>query len=180
MIKLPTEKEEDLRGIISLSKQIASVGDRQKVHPNVNVSVSTFVPKPHTPFQWESQIPLEEMKERLRFLKEEVKRNRLNFKWQDPHLSLLEGIFSKGDQRLSQVLIEAHRLGCRFDGWSDQFRFPLWKEAFEKAGVEMDLSTRKKRFEDPLPWSFVETGVNPTFLWEYQKGLREEGSPPVL
>lgn len=179
MIGLPTERKEDLRGIINLSKQIASVGDGQKVHPNVNVSVSTFVPKPHTPFQWESQIPLEEMKERLRFLKEEVKRNRLNFKWQDPHLSLLEGIFSKGDQRLSRVLIEAHRLGCRFDGWSDQFRFPLWMEAFEKAGVEMDLSTRKRRFEDPLPWSFVETGVNSTFLWEeYQKGLREESSPP--
>ena len=179
MIGLPTEREEDLKGIVNLSKQIVSVGQRQKVHPNVNVSVSTFVPKPHTPFQWEGQIPLEEMKEKLHFLKDEVRRNRLHFKWQDPHLSFLEGIFSRGDQRLSRVLMEAHRLGCRFDGWSDQFRFPLWKEAFEKAGVDMDLGTRRRRFEDPLPWSFIETGVMPAYLQdEYQKGLREEMSPP--
>ena len=97
MMGLPTEREEDLRGILQLSKQVASVGERLKIHPNVNVSVSTFVPKPHTPFQWERQIPLEEMKEKLQFLKEEVKRNRLHFKWQDPHLSFLEGIFSRGD-----------------------------------------------------------------------------------
>jgi radical SAM family uncharacterized protein/radical SAM-linked protein len=179
MIGLPTEREEDLKGIVDLSRRIASVGERQKIHPNVNVSVSTFVSKPHTPFQWEGQIPLEEMKERLRFLKEEVRRNRLHFKWQDPHLSFLEGIFSKGDQRLSRVLMEAHRLGCRFDGWSDQFQFPLWKDAFEQAGVDMDLGLRKRGFEDPLPWSFIETGVRPAYLWEeYQKGLKEEGSPP--
>ena len=178
MTGLPTETEEDLRGIIHLSRQVASVGERLKIHPNVNVSVSSFVPKPHTPFQWERQIPLEEMKERLRFLKEEVKRSHLHFKWQDPHLSFLEGIFSRGDRRLSRVLIEAHRLGCRFDGWSDQFHFPLWKEAFEKAGVEMDPNNQGKRMEDPLPWSFIETGVRTDYLWEeYQKGLREEGSP---
>jgi radical SAM family uncharacterized protein/radical SAM-linked protein len=179
MMGLPTEREEDLRGIIQLSKRIASVGERQKVHPNVNVSVSTFVPKPHTPFQWESQIPLEEMKERLHFLKDEVKRNRLQLKWQDPHLSLLEGVFSRGGQPLSRVLIEAHRLGCRFDGWSDQFLFSRWKEAFERAGAEMDQNLRKRQLEDRLPWSFVETGVRPAYLWEeYQKGLREEGTPP--
>lgn len=179
MMGLPTEREEDLKGIIGLSRQIASVGQRQRVHPTIHVSVSTLVPKPHTPFQWESQIPLEEMQEKLHFLKGEVKRNRLRFKWQDPHLSFLEGIFSRGDRRLSRVLIEAHRLGCRFDGWSDQFRFPLWKEAFEKAGIEMDLYTQRKRLEDPLPWSFIETGVKPAYLWEeYQRGLREEVSLP--
>jgi radical SAM family uncharacterized protein/radical SAM-linked protein len=179
MMGLPTEREEDLRGIIHLSRQVASVGERQKLHPNVNVSVSTLVPKPHTPFQWEDQIPLEEMKEKLHFLKDEVKRSRLQLKWQDPHLSFLEGVFSRGDQSLSRVLMEAHRLGCRFDGWSDQFLFSRWKEAFEKAGVEMNQGARRSRFEDPLPWSFIETGVHPAYLWdEYQKGLREEGSPP--
>jgi radical SAM superfamily enzyme YgiQ (UPF0313 family) len=155
MMGLPTEKEEDLKGIIDLSRKISSIGERQRVHPNINVSISTFVPKPHTPFQWESQIPLEEMKEKLHFLREEIMRNRLRFKWQDPHLSFLEGIFSRGDRDLSRVLIEAYRMGCRFDGWSDQFLFPLWKEAFEKVGYEMDLHTRKKRFEERLPWSFI-------------------------
>jgi radical SAM-linked protein len=178
MMGLPSEREEDLRGIVRLAREIFSLGERQRTHPNINVSVSTFVPKPHTPFQWESQIPLEEMKENLSFLKSELKRNTLRFKWQDPHLSFLEGIFSRGDRNLSRVLIEAHRLGCRFDGWSDQFHYPRWKEAFEKAGVKMNASTQKKDFNEVLPWSFIDTGIEPPFLWEeYQKGLKEKTSP---
>jgi radical SAM family uncharacterized protein/radical SAM-linked protein len=181
MMGLPTEKEEDLRGIFDLTKKIASLGERQKTHPNISISVSTFVPKPHTPFQWESQIPLEEMKEKLHFMRDGVKRNHLRFKWQDPHLSFLEGIFSMGDRNLSQVLVEAYRLGCRFDGWSDQFRYLLWKDAFEKTGLKMDLHTRKRKFEDILPWSFVETGMNAQFLREeYQSGLEEKISPPCV
>jgi len=181
MMGLPTEKDEDLRGILDLSRKIASLGAKQKIHPHINVSVSTFVPKPHTPFQWESQIPLEEMKEKLRFLKDGVKRSHLRFKWQDPHLSLLEGIFSIGDRKLSRALVEAYRLGCRFDGWSDQFHFPLWKEAFEKTGLEMDFHTKKREFKDILPWSFVETGMDAQYLWEeYQKGLNEKISPPCV
>jgi radical SAM-linked protein len=181
MMGLPTEKEEDLRGIFDLIRKIASIGERQKIHPNISVSVSTFVPKPHTPFQWESQIPLEEMKERLRLMHDGVKRNHLRFKWQDPHLSSLEGIFSTGDRNLSRVLVEAFRLGCRFDGWSDQFRFPLWKEAVEKAGLKMDLHTRKRKFEDIPPWSFIDTGIDAQFLWEeYQRGLEEKISPPCV
>jgi radical SAM family uncharacterized protein/radical SAM-linked protein len=179
MMGLPTEKEEDLRGILDLTKRIASLGERQKIHANINVSLSTFVPKPHTPFQWESQISLEEMKEKLYRIQDGVRRNHLRFKWQNPHLSFLEGIFSTGDKNLSGVLLEAFRLGCRFDGWSDQFRYPLWKEAFEKAGVRMDSHTRKREFEETLPWSFVETGVDVQFLWnEYQRGLEEKISPP--
>lgn len=179
MMGLPTEREEDLDGIMDLSKKISSLGKRLKIHPNINVSVSTFVPKPHTPFQWESQIPLEEMKEKLSFLRDGLKRNHLRFKWQDPHLSFLEGIFSMGDRHLSNVLIEAHRLGCRFDGWSDQFHYFLWKEAFERVGLQMDFYTRKKGYEETLPWSFIETGIEPKFLYEeHQKGLKEEKSPP--
>ena len=181
MMGLPTEKEEDLRGIIDIARKIASSGERQKIHPNISVSVSTFVPKPHTPFQWESQIPLGEIKEKLHFMRDGIKRNHLRFKWQDPHLSLLEGIFSKGDRNLSGVLVEAFRLGCRFDGWSDQFSHPLWKEAFEKMGLEMDSLTRKKEFKDIFPWSFIETGMNAPFLWEeYQRGLEEKISPPCV
>lgn len=181
MMGLPTEKEEDLKAIIDLSRKIASFGEKQRIHPNINVSISTFVPKPHTPFQWESQIPLEEMKEKLHFLRDGLKKNHIRFKWQDPHLSFLEGIFSMGDRNLSRVLVEAHQLGCRFDGWSDQFHFTLWREAFEKAGLEIGLHIRKKGFEDPLPWSFIDTGIEPTFLWkEYQRGLKEEISPPCM
>jgi radical SAM family uncharacterized protein/radical SAM-linked protein len=181
MMGLPTEKDEDLRGIFDLTKKIASLGERQKIHSNISISVSTFVPKPHTPFQWESQIPLEEMKEKLNSIRGGVRRNHLRFKWQDPHLSFLEGIFSMGDRNLSQVLVEAFRLGCRFDGWSDQFHYPLWKEAFEKIGMKMDFHTRKRKFEDVLPWSFIETGINTQFLWEeYQRGLEERISPSCV
>ena len=179
MMGLPTEREEDLTGIIDLSRKISSLGERQKLYPNINVSVSTFVPKPHTPFQWESQIPLEEMKEKFDFLKDGLKRHHLRFKWQDPHLSFLEGIFSMGDRTLSQVLVEAYRLGCRFDGWSDQFHYPLWKEAFERVGLKMNFPTRKKCIDEILPWSFIETGIASTFLWEEsQRGMKEEISPP--
>ncbi len=179
MIGLPTEKEEDVKGIIKLSRRIASFGERQRLHPQISVSVSTFVPKPHTPFQWEPQLSLETIKEKLHFLKENVKRKNLRLKWQDPHLSLLEGVFSMGDRNLSRVLVEAHQLGCRFDGWSDQFRYDLWEKAFEKAGLEMTAYTLKKGFEETLPWSFIEIGVRADFLWkEYQKGLKEEVSPP--
>jgi radical SAM family uncharacterized protein/radical SAM-linked protein len=181
MMGLPTEREEDLRGILELTRKIASLGEREKIHPNINVSLSTFVPKPHTPFQWEAQISLEEMKEKLHLMREGVRKNHLHFKWQNPHLSFLEGIFSTGDRNLSRVLVEAFRLGCRFDGWSDQFRYPLWNEAFEKAGVKMDFHTRKKNFGDPLPWSFIETGVNVQFLWDdYRRGLEEKISPPCV
>jgi len=178
MMGLPTEKEEDLRSIIDLSRKIASLGERQRVHPQINVSVSTFVPKPHTPFQWEAQISLDTMKERLQFLKENLRGKKIRFKWQDPHLSLLEGVFSMGDRNLSKVLVEAYHLGCRFDGWSDQFRYDLWKKAFEKTSLELEFYLRKRRYEEPLPWSFVETGVETDFLWqEYQKALEEKLSP---
>ena len=178
MMGLPTEKEEDLRGIVDMARKISSLGERQRIPPHINVSVSAFVPKHHTPFQWEPQISLEEMKENLSFLRRALKRNNLRFKWQDPHLSSLEGIFSMGDRNLSRVLIEAFRLGCRFDGWSDQFRYFSWKEAFERAGVSMEAYTRKKSGSEALPWSFIDTGINPTFLWEEcQKGLKGETSP---
>jgi len=179
MAGLPTEREEDLNGIIDLGKKISILGERKRVHPDVNVSVSTFVPKPHTPFQWASQVSREEMKEKLDFLRNQARQNRLHFKWQDPHLSFLEGVFSLGDRRLSSVLVEAHRLGCRFDGWSDQFQCGLWMEAFEKAGIDARFYSREKKREESLPWSFIETGVEPAYLWEeYQKGLGEELSPP--
>lgn len=181
MIGLPTENQQDLKAIVDLSKKILSIGDRQRVHPNITVSISTFVPKPHTPFQWEGQISLEEMREKLRFLRSELKGKYFRLKWQDPHLSFLEGIFSMGDRKLSQVLIEARRFGCRFDGWSDQFKYSLWKEAFEKVGIDMNSYTQKKGAKEKLPWSFIDTGIKSEFLWiEYEKGLNEKLSPACV
>lgn len=181
MIGLPTEKDEDLEEIINLARRILFLANKEKIHPNITVSVSTFVPKPHTPFQWAPQISLEEMREKLQFLKSRLKEAHIQFKWQDPHLSFLEGIFSIGDRRLASVLIEAKKLGCRFDGWSDQFRYDLWKEAFEKAGIDMNFHTHERRFEENLPWAFIDTGIKPEYLWrEYQNGLMGKISPSCL
>lgn len=181
MIGLPTEKDEDLEAIVNLAQKILSLGDKEKIHPNITISVSTFVPKPHTPFQWAPQISLELMKEKLQFLKSRLKRAHIHLKWQDPHLSFLEGIFSMGDRRLSSVLIEAQNLGCRFDGWSEQFKYDLWKRAFEKAGIDMHFYAREKRFEERLPWSFIDTGINHEYLWkEYENGLMGKISYPCL
>ncbi len=178
MIGLPTERDEDLEAILTLSHRLALLGERQKVYPNISISISSFVPKPHTPFQWTPQISLEEMEEKLQFLKKGIKK-KLRLKWQDPHLSYLEAIFSMGDQRLSRVLLEAHRLGCRFDGWSDQFHFDRWREAFERAGIDPEGYRQARTLLDPLPWSFIDTGVKVHFLWEeYQKGMREERTLP--
>ncbi|MGQ9510091.1 MAG: TIGR03960 family B12-binding radical SAM protein [Thermodesulfobacteriota bacterium] len=178
MIGLPNERDEDLEAILALSHKLVLLGERQKISPHISVSISPFVPKPHTPFQWTSQLSLEEMEEKIQFLKKGLKRN-IRLKWQDPHLSFLEAVFSRGDRKLGQVLVEAHRSGCRFDGWSDQFRFDHWRKAFEKTGINPEEYRQSKDLKEPLPWSFIDIGVNTLFLWEeYQKGLREEWSPP--
>ena len=177
MIGLPTETQDDLKGIVDLGRRIVRLGERKKIRPNVTISVSTFVPKPHTPFQWVPQIPFDEMKWKLDFLREELRRCRIQFKWQDPHLSFLEGVFSMGDRRLSPALLRAHQLGCRFDGWTEQFRDSLWKEAFDRAGVDPTAYTREKKRDEAFPWSFIETGVSSAYLREeYERALREEST----
>jgi radical SAM family uncharacterized protein len=123
MVGLPSEREEDLRGIVSLSQRIARQGGRGKRGGNVNVSISTFVPKPHTPFQWEPQLALEEVQERQRFLKDKLRGKGLRLKWHDARMSLLEGVFARGDRRLGEVLLKAHERGCQFDGWTEHLRW---------------------------------------------------------
>ena len=177
MIGLPTEKEEDIDGIIALSKKIRSLKGDQNFTKNVNVSISTFVPKPQTPFQWESQISLKEITEKHDVLKSKIAGKGLALKWQDPRLSILEGVFSKGDRRLSEVLINAHRLGCRLDAWSEHFRSDLWERAFIDAGLNKDFYNRRKLgYEEILPWDHLDCLVSKDFLIEE----RERGLKGVL
>ncbi|MFH2012069.1 MAG: TIGR03960 family B12-binding radical SAM protein [Pseudomonadota bacterium] len=177
MIGLPTEKEEDVEGIIELSRKILSYGKGQQFPKSLNVSVSTLVPKPHTPFQWEPQISLNEILEKHKYLKSRLSGKGLNLKWQDPKLSVLEGIFSKGDRRLSSVLINARRYGCRLDGWSENFRYDLWEKAFIDAQLEMDFYNRRKlSYDEVLPWDHLDCLVSKEFL----KEEREKGLNAVL
>jgi radical SAM family uncharacterized protein/radical SAM-linked protein len=161
MLGLPTECEEDLLGIVALTRRVSAAGGHR--HP-VTASVSTFVPKPHTPFQWAPQITRTETEARQALLREELGRDRLGFKWHDARLSYLEGVFSRGDRRLAPVLLAAYRLGCRFDGWSDQCRWDLWQRAFIETGIDADWYHRRRTLDEMLPWDHLDSGVSKVFL----------------
>ncbi|MBJ6726064.1 TIGR03960 family B12-binding radical SAM protein [Geomesophilobacter sediminis] len=164
MIGLPTETEEDLAGIVSLSREVKRQGKLAGSGGDVNVSVSSFVPKPHTPFQWEPMISQEEIIRKQRWLKDELKKKKLVMKWQDSSLSMMEGVFSRGDRRLSTLLIKAHELGCRFDGWWEHFDREKWAEAFRLTGIDASFYYRRRELDEPLPWEHLDCGVTKEYL----------------
>ena len=176
MIGLPTEAEEDLWAIVDLISNMRKIKVQSKKPVQINVSVATFIPKPHTPFQWASQIGLAESKEKVRWLRDKLKMPGIQFKWQNPEVSFLEGLWSRGDRRLSRLLVAAYQQGCRFDAWSDQFQYRLWQEACSSAGVEIDYYTaRPKDVEEPLAWDHIDTGVTKNFLQnEWARALNKE------
>ena len=135
MIGLPTETDEDLLAIGLLAEKIMQIGRSFSRRPRVTVNLSTFIPKPHTPFQWEPQISYEDILEKQQILRHELKKKKLHFKWQDAPLSVLEGVFARGDRRLGRVLLKARELGCRFDGWGEHFNFAKWQEAFRAGAI---------------------------------------------
>jgi radical SAM family uncharacterized protein/radical SAM-linked protein len=165
MVGLPFEREEDLRGIVSLSQRVARQGGKGKRGGNVNVSISTFIPKPHTPFQWEPHVPLEEVQERQRYLKAELKGRGLRLKWHDARMSFLEGVFARGDRRLGTVLLKAHQHGCSFDGWTEHLRWQEWQEAFAECGLDSSFyASRQRDISETLPWGHLQCGVDAKFL----------------
>ncbi|MBW2252115.1 MAG: DUF2344 domain-containing protein [Deltaproteobacteria bacterium] len=167
MIGLPSERKEDIQGIVDLVKKLRKIKGHKGKYGKINVSVSTFIPKPHTPFQWEPQLSLNEAKERINWIKSNLKMPGIRFKWQNPETSMLEGLFARGNRQLSRLLVSAHEKGCKFDGWSDRFDFGLWKEACEDTGVEIEyLNKRKRKFDEPLPWDHIDTKVSKDFLKE--------------
>ncbi len=161
MLGLPSETEEDLHGIVALTRRVSATGGHR--HP-VTASVSTFVPKPHTPFQWAPQVTVAETEARQTLLRRRLGRHRLGFKWHDARLSYLEGVFSRGDRRLADVILSAYRLGCRFDGWSDQCRWDLWQRAFDDVGLDPDWYHRRRTLDEVLPWDHLDSGVTKSFL----------------
>jgi radical SAM-linked protein len=138
--------------------------------------VATFIPKPHTPFQWVGQVPLEDAQRKIHRLKDKLKVPGVHFKWQPPEVSRIEGLWARGDRRLGKLLVTAYRLGCRFDGWSDHFNYNRWQSACEASGVDIDFFTDRRRdTTEPLPWDPIDIGVSKEFLWqEAQKALAGE------
>jgi radical SAM family uncharacterized protein/radical SAM-linked protein len=163
MIGLPRETKADREGIAALSRQILAAAPRG-CRPRLNVSLSSFIPKPHTPFQWERQEDLEECRRRLHEVKDRLRQKNIQSKWNSAAQTWLEGVFSRGDRRLAQVLVEAHRLGCRLDAWSEHLRLEPWREAFRLAGVDPDLYLRERGTDEVLPWDHVHCGVSREFL----------------
>jgi radical SAM-linked protein len=177
MIGLPTETDLDLDGIIRLTNELASLGKRASKRPvQINVSVSTFVPKPHTPFQWHGQAPIDEIRRRQAYLNKGLKRRGITLKAHNPETSLLEGAFARGDRQLGRVIEDAVRLGCRFDGWTECFDFKKWTGAFQKCGLDVSsYAARTFGLEDELPWDAIRSGVTREFLKsEYQRAVEEK------
>ncbi len=178
MIGLPTETDEDVEQISTLARRVKDQAKRAGTSGEVGVSVSSFVPKAHTPFQWEPQISLERIRELQYQLHLDLKKRKLNFKWQDAALSFMEGVFARGDRRLAPVLARAVELGCRFDGWGDHFKMELWMQAFRECGIQPEWYLRARDLDEILPWQHLECGLTREFLLkEREQALAEAATP---
>ena len=167
MMGLPTEMDEDIVGIAELAQKVVDCYKevKGKRGVKVTVSVSCFVPKAYTPFQWFAQVPQEEFERRQRLLKESIRDRAISFHYHDARASVLEGALSRGDRRLSAVIETAWRNGAKFDGWTDQFKDEVWKDAFCRCGVAPEFYSRRTRdLEEVLPWAHTSPGVSADFL----------------
>ena len=178
MMGLPTETQEDLQAIPELARQVKNQARRSGGQGEVNVAVSTFVPKPHTPFQWQRQLSLEETRERQRFLKDEMRRRKLNFKYQDAELSFMEGVFARGDRRLADVLERVVALGACFDGWNEHFSLPRWLQAFSDCGIDPEWYLRERNIDELLPWDHLDAGIEKSFLLKELERAHTEAATP--
>jgi len=182
MIGLPTETREDLDGIASLAGLVLKKGEEMGVKRGrlkVTVSVSSFVPKSHTPFQWEPQNTIEELREKQMYIKSLLRDKRISFKWHDPGVSFLEGVIARGDRKLSAALERAWQLGSRFDGWSECFNFRTWMTAFEDTGLDPGwYAHRRYDYDDKLPWDHVEAGMSRNFLVREHRNAMEASTTP--
>lgn len=170
MIGLPTETMEDVEGIADLGFKVV---DRYYQVPrekrgkglNVTVSVSSFVPKPFTPFQWESQDTVETLIEKQRHLQKVIRKKQITYHWHEPYVSFMEAVFARGDRRLAEVLYRAWELGCKFDGWDQYFKFDLWMKAFQECGLDPAFyANRKREVDEVLPWDHIDVGITKKFL----------------
>jgi radical SAM-linked protein len=166
MIGLPDERVEDLEGIVDLAYKALDEG---KKRGNITIALSSFVPKPHTPFQWKAQIDIKSIKEKQQFIKNRIRTKHISMKWHDARMSFLEGILSRGDENTGQLIEKAFRLGCRFDGWTDMFRFDLWEEALLETNVQAEYYLRERKRDEELPWDNIDCGVEKSYLLEEER-----------
>ena len=188
MLGLPTETEEDMKGIAHLAEKIAETyyevpKDQRNGKVQINVSTSFFVPKPFTPFQWAGMFSEQDFVEKAKIVKNEI-RSQLNqrsikYSWHEPDVTILEGFLARGDRRCAEVILSAYQKGAMYDAWSESFHYDIWKEAFKETGIDPDFYTLRERdTEEILPWDFIDAGVSKEFLVrEWNRAHKETVTP---
>ena len=189
MLGLPTETEDDMKGIAHLAQKIAETyyevvpKEQRKGKVQINVSTSFFVPKPFTPFQWAPMFREEDFIEKAKVVKNEI-RSQLNqrsirYNWHEPDVTVLEGFLARGDRRCADVILKAYEKGALYDAWSESFHYDIWKEAFRETGVDIEFYTLRERSTDEiLPWDFIDAGVTKKFLIREWKQAKAETVTP--
>ena len=174
MLGLPTETEEDMKEIAHLAEEIAMAyytlpAEDRHGRISITASASFFIPKPFTPLQWATMTSMEEYKEKAKIVNDEMKaqhnRRSLNFQWHDAKTTILEGVFARGDRKLSKAIYDAYRLGCIYDAWTEHFQYDLWMKALEQNQIDVDFyTTRKRELDEVFPWDFIDIGVTKKYL----------------
>ncbi len=182
MIGLPTETGADLDGIAHLAHEVLAWGrecSSVRRRPEVTVSAASFVPKPHTPFQWMGQDSMENLRQKQNYLKQKLRHPGIRFSYPRVEESFLEAVFARGDRRLGEVLARAVDLGCQFDSWSQCFRFDLWQRAFVECGIDPHwYAERTRPFTEDLPWTHLHAGIKQDFLIaQWELALRAQPTP---
>lgn len=184
MMGLPTERDEDIIGIAELAQKIVDLYYAMPEKPkgkavNVSISVANFVPKPHTPFQFEPQITREEMMRRQALLKDNIKSKKITFNYHENRTSFLEGVFARGDRRLGAVIEAAYKKGCRFDGWDECFNLDAWLEAFDECNVLPEFyANRTRSFDEIMPWDHLDYRITKEFLIRENMAAHAELTTP--
>ena len=189
MLGLPTETEEDIRGIAELSNRIAAVyyetvpKEQRNGKVQIVSSTSFFVPKPFTPFQWAPQCTKEAFLEKAYLtknaIKEQLNQKSIKYNWHEADASVMEGILARGDRKLCKVILAAYQKGCIFDAWSEYYKNDIWLETFAECGIDIAFyTTRERALDEIFPWDFIDCGVSKNFLkQEWQRALLEQTTP---
>ena len=189
MLGLPTETEDDMKGIAHLAQKIAETyyeevpKEKRNGKVQVNVSTSFFVPKPFTPFQWAGMYREEDFVEKAKVVKSEIRaqlnQRSIRYSWHEPDVTILEGFLARGDRRCSKVILRAYEKGAIYDAWSESFDYNIWKESFAETNTDIDFYTLRERPTDEiLPWDFIDAGVTKKFLiHEWEQAKKETVTP---
>ena len=189
MLGLPTETEEDIRGIAELSNKIAAAfydtvpKEKRTGKVQIVASTSFFIPKPFTPFQWAPQCTKEQFLEKAymtrRAISEQLNQKSIKYNWHEADASVMEGILARGDRRLSKPILKAYQKGCIFDAWGEYYKHDVWTETFEECGIDTDFyTTRARSLDEFFPWDFIDCGITKEFLKkEWQRALEEQLTP---